>query len=253
MSELENRAMTRFFVFGRLNGDKRLNVFWHYADKERVPSRPRRKHQEEIPMRLPITILMITALSGCESVLSPLNLSAEDTQPHHNVYQAGMPDNQVSRQDPLRTYLHELVVKLTDNMRDLTTENTLAVTSFVYLNSDLQSADLLGQHMAEHLGSLFHEFGANVIDVKTLDFVRVTEFGDFSFSRDFTELRHDLPIDYVLGGTLVNTGNGMVIHSKVIDIKTKQVTASASIQVPSHLVEELQVGAWVDGIPGVAR
>ena len=85
-----------------------------------------------------------------------------------------------------------------------------------------------------------HQFGLDVVDFKTTDFIRVTPKGDFVFSRDFMELREEQPIEYVLGGTLVHHQGGTLVNARIVSVASKKVLASAQSFVPQHVVSAIQ-------------
>ena len=87
------------------------------------------------------------------------------------------------------------------------------------------------------------------MDYKTTDFFRVSTEGDYIFSRDYMELRSDLPIDYVLSGTLTKHQKGYLVNARIIGIKSKAVVASAQGLVPDYAIKSLQNTKNNDGIP----
>ena len=121
--------------------------------------------------------------------------------------------------------------------------------SFVLLDSDLQKTTLVGNQIAESFVHEIHKFGLPVLDYKTTDFFRISEEGDFIFSRDYMELRADLPIDYVLSGTLTKHQKGYLVNARIIGIKSKAVVASAQGLVPDYAIKSLQNTKSNDGIP----
>jgi len=146
-------------------------------------------------------------------------------------------------------YVRGLMHQLADNIKYVNQKTPIAVMSFVLLDSDLQKTTLVGNQIAESFVHEIHKFGLPVLDYKTTDFFRITEEGDFIFSRDYMELRADLPIDYVLSGTLTKHQKGYLVNARIIGIKSKAVVASAQGLVPDYAIKSLQNTKSNDGIP----
>lgn len=145
----------------------------------------------------------------------------------------------------VRGIMHDLV----ENMQYVTQNTPVGVASFVHLDSNFDNATLLGNQIAESFMHEIHKFGIPVIDFKTTDYIRVTLTGDYVFSRDFLELKSDLPIKYILGGTLVKHQAGYLINARVVGIESKAVVASAQSFIPSYVTDALFNSDGNDGIP----
>ena len=146
-------------------------------------------------------------------------------------------------------YVRGLMHQLADNIKYVNQKTPIAVVSFVLLDSDLQKTTLVGNQIAESFVHEIHKFGLPVLDYKTTDFFRISEEGDFIFSRDYMELRADLPIDYVLSGTLTKHQKGYLVNARIIGIKSKAVVASAQGLIPDYAIKSLQNTKSNDGIP----
>lgn len=146
-------------------------------------------------------------------------------------------------------YVRGLMHQLADNIKYVNQNTPIAVMSFVLLDSDLQKTTLVGNQIAESFVHEVHKFGLPVLDYKTTDFFRISEDGDFIFSRDYMELRTELPIDYVLTGTLTKHQKGYLVNARIIGIKSKAVVASAQGLVPDYAIKSLQNTKNNDGIP----
>ena len=75
-----------------------------------------------------------------------------------------------------------------------------------------------------------------VVDYKVTDYIRVTPGGDFALSRDFNELSAELPIRYVLTGTMTAHKNGVLVNARLIRIDNKQVISAARTFMPEAVV-----------------
>jgi TolB-like protein len=94
-----------------------------------------------------------------------------------------------------------------------------------------------------------HKFGLPVVDFKTTDFFRISNDGDYIFSRDYMELRTDIPVDYVLSGTMTKHQKGYLINARIVGMKSKAVVASAQGLIPNYVIKSIQATQKNDGMP----
>ncbi len=144
----------------------------------------------------------------------------------------------------VRGIMHSLV----DNVHYINDKTPIGVASFIYLDGAYNESGLLGNQIAESFMHEVHQFGIPVIDYKTTDYIRVTESGDFIFSRDFLELKDELPIKYVLAGTLVKHQAGILVNARIIGLTSKAIVASAQGFIPNAVAEALMPSKEHDGI-----
>lgn len=137
--------------------------------------------------------------------------------------------------DYVRNMTHELV----SNMEYVTESTPVAVTHFALIDSNLNETNLLGQQMAESFVHEFHKFRMPVIEFKATQFIRVTETGDFTLSRDFMDLKNSTPIQYVLTGTLTKHQGGYLVNARVLGMASNVVVASSQSFIPYYVVDAL--------------
>ena len=113
----------------------------------------------------------------------------------------------------LSEYVEQMAMGLMDSFQAYATETKIAVTSFVDLNGDLQSTNMLGNQISESFIYEIQQYGIPVIDFKVMEFIEVNKNGDFVFSRDDQKLAESLKADYILSGTLVYTASGVVVNA----------------------------------------
>jgi TolB-like protein len=145
-------------------------------------------------------------------------------------------------------YVRGMMQDLVSNLQYVNAETPMAVTSFVFLDSNFEEADILGNQIAESFIHEIHRFGIPVIDFKTTDYVRVTPTGDFVLSRDFLELPSNLPVQYVLLGTLTKHQNGVLVNARIVGITSKAVVGSAQGFLPANITQSISTSGQKDGI-----
>ncbi|GAC35492.1 FlgO family outer membrane protein [Paraglaciecola polaris] len=145
-------------------------------------------------------------------------------------------------------YVQGIMQELIANMDTPDNSMDIGVTSFVYLDGNFDETDLLGNQLAESFMHELHQFGLNVLDFKSSDYIRVTPSGDFNFSRDYEELNPDMPVQYVMGGTMVKHQDGVIVNARMVSIDTKKVLSSAQGFIPASVVNALHGSQGNSGI-----
>ncbi|GAA6203870.1 FlgO family outer membrane protein [Thalassotalea sp. SU-HH00458] len=148
----------------------------------------------------------------------------------------------------LSDYTEVLAMKLIENMKYVSDKTPIAITSFVELDNNLQTTNILGNQLAESFMNEMQEFGLSVVDVNHMGKVVVTPSGDFSFSRDGKELGQFPELDYVLSGTLTYNTRGVIINARIVGVDSKVVVSSAKGFIPHFIVESLHPSYLRDGI-----
>jgi TolB-like protein len=136
-------------------------------------------------------------------------------------------------------YMRGLMQDLVSNLQYVNESTPIAVTSFVFLDSDLEQTSLLGNQMSESLIHEIHKVGIPVLDFKVTDSLRITQEGDFISSRDFNYLNTNIPIKYIVTGNLVKHQGGYLVNARVVGISSKAVVASAQSFIPAHVAKAL--------------
>ncbi|MCG7567701.1 FlgO family outer membrane protein [Pseudoalteromonas sp. CnMc7-15] len=145
-------------------------------------------------------------------------------------------------------YVRGLMQDMMSNIDASAQNQVMAVSSFVYLDTDYQQGTLLGNQLAESFMHELHEFGVPVVDYKTTDYIRVTPDGDFAYSRDFLELQQDHPMRLVLAGTLVKHQGGVLVNARIVSVNSKMVIASSQGLIPNDVVNALLSNASYNGV-----
>lgn len=139
----------------------------------------------------------------------------------------------------LSDYAAQLAMELIDRLRHEPEAIRVGVASFVYFDQSLQRTDLLGNRLAEQLISEVQAFGTQVVDFKTRPDIAINWSGDYVFSRDADELSKELALDYVLSGTIIYQGKGAKVNARLINMDSKVVAATASVQIPQFMLRQL--------------
>jgi TolB-like protein len=77
------------------------------------------------------------------------------------------------------------------------------------------------------------------VDTKVSNLIKVSNTGDFIFSRRADELSHSQKYGYVLAGTMVKEARGVLIQSRIINIRNKQLLTTASKFIPSLVTSSI--------------
>jgi TolB-like protein len=136
-------------------------------------------------------------------------------------------------------YVQGIMQDLIANMDTPDNSIDIGVTSFVYLDSNFDDTDLLGNQLSESFMHELHQFGLNVLDFKSSDYIRVTANGDFNFSRDYEELKPDMPVQYIMGGTMVKHQDGVMVNARMVSLNSKEILSTAQGFIPASVVNAL--------------
>jgi TolB-like protein len=148
-------------------------------------------------------------------------------------------------------HAHKIMRELVSNLQYVNATTPLAITSFSFLESDLNTSDIVGQQLSESLIHEVHKFGIPVIDFKATNFIRVTQDGDYILTKDYLDLEGELPIKYVLTGTVTKKLSGYLVNARIIGLESKAVVATAQDFLPIELVDSLISIKQNDGIVGL--
>lgn len=181
-----------------------------------------------------------------QAFVTPLAYDGAAYQATRMQNQKLQPQYQPAMQVTINHYVQGMMQDLMANLDQLKPQMVIGVTSFVYLDGAYDDTDLLGNQLSESFMHEVHQFGLGVVDFKTTDYIRVTPAGDFVFSRDFTELKEEQPIEFVLGGTLVQHQGGTLVNARLVSVSTKQVLATAQGFIPQPVVNALHTSGTPD-------
>jgi TolB-like protein len=100
------------------------------------------------------------------------------------------------------------------------------ITSIASL-ANLNESSGLGRLVGEHLIHELQVRAWSVADVRLTRGLIVNNGGEFSLSRDMTQLRESFPIANIVTGTYSTTPDGVLLSVRVIDSSTGRVVSSA--------------------------
>jgi TolB-like protein len=144
-----------------------------------------------------------------------------------------------SKDHDINYYVRGMMQDLVANLQYVNSSTPVAVVSFVMLDSNYNDSNLLGIQIAESLIHEVHKFGIPVIDFKTTGFIRVTEQGDFAFSKDYEDFSGEMPARYIVGGTMLKHTDGYLINARIVGMKSQAVVASAQGFIPNSVSDPI--------------
>ncbi|WP_051333418.1 FlgO family outer membrane protein [Aliagarivorans marinus] len=150
----------------------------------------------------------------------------------------------------LLDYVSDLSFNLVSSSHYVNRDTAIGVASFVELDN-YHATDNFGLQLAESFVYEMQQYGFSVIDYKSTGYIRVTDNGDFVYSRKVSELQKRLPIEYLLIGTYTNTQHGVVVNARIVGAQSKVVVASAQTLVPHSVYrssEPMTTPARKDGV-----
>lgn len=132
-------------------------------------------------------------------------------------------------------FLNSMADELLETNAYLTARTPMAVTSFVDVQN-MAETNWLGNTVTEGMIYQMQRRGFTVIDFKTTGAIKVTPDGDFTISRNWKELNPEQQIDYVLTGTMLRQGGGVLVNARIIGMQSRVVVASAQGFLPADRI-----------------
>lgn len=179
-------------------------------------------------------------MAGCASNLSEFSLinnSDEEVSPFQHGRFIDKATQSTGRD--LGIYTRNIITEMTSNMVMTNENGIIAVTHFTNASSDYNSTGDLGFALGESFLRELHQFGFRTLDYKVSDAIRVTMEGDFALTRDFMELKNEVPAEYVLVGTIIEQQQGFVVNARIVELSTKSILATGKSFIPRSAVNML--------------
>jgi len=204
-------------------------------------------------------LISILAIAGCSHNHSANNTRAShwnhENQPesYNSLVNWQIPANTYSPKYThklLSDYTEKLAMELIENMKYVSQSSPIAVTSFVDLDNNLQTTNILGNQLSENFIHELQKYGLTVVDYKHTGQIKVAKNGDFVFSREGHELGSYPEVKYVLSGTLTYNNRGAIINARIIGVDSKVVVSSAQSFIPAFIIKSLhsKTKIYQDGI-----
>jgi TolB-like protein len=115
------------------------------------------------------------------------------------------------------------------------------ITSIASL-ANLNESSALGRLVGEHLIHELQVRAWSVADIRLTKGLIVNSGGEFSLSRDMSQLRESFPVSNVVTGTFSTTPDGVLLSVRVIDSGTGRVVSSAQ----TRFVRDRFIASLVD-------
>lgn len=115
------------------------------------------------------------------------------------------------------------------------------ITSIASLGN-LNESSALGRLVGEHLIHELQVRAWSVADIRLTKGLIVNSGGEFSLSRDMSQLRESFPVSNVVTGTYSTTPDGVLLSVRVIDSSTGRVVSSAQ----TRFVRDRFIASLVD-------
>lgn len=156
---------------------------------------------------------------------------------------------QLFKRHNINHYAKGLMQDLVANLQHVNSTTPVAIVSFVMIDSDYNDSNLLGIQIAESLIHEVHKFGIPVIDFKTTGYIRVTEQGDFAFSKDYEDFNGEMAARFILGGTMLKHTDGYLINARIVEIQSQAVVASAQSFIPNKISDPILIMSTASKLP----
>lgn len=151
-------------------------------------------------------------------------------------------DNQFQRYIPrvdnkkLAHYVEQLAMELVDSEHKEQLVGDIAIATFVKFDNNLRQASPLGNQIAELFFHEMQQFGFEIVDLKSNQFIDSTKQGDFTYSRNKKRFLAEGNFKHVLSGTLIYQSRGVLVNTRITNVENNRVMASASGFIPKFVI-----------------
>jgi TolB-like protein len=139
----------------------------------------------------------------------------------------------------LNDYTQQIAMELKSDMPFLGLHGSIIVTPFVKTNGVIEEAGNLGHDLAEYLSHDLRDLGVSTSDQSLGADLYRTENGGIEFSVEQQELFLESNASYVLSGNMRQTSSGLMISSKIIELKSGVLVASNAKLLPNIIFNGL--------------
>jgi TolB-like protein len=145
---------------------------------------------------------------------------------------------QANESQQINNIVNNLGTQLSKNNNKMYNNSKIAITSFVLLDN-INKSSKIGRILSENLIHELQTRGYSIIDFKTRNDIKITPNGDFLFSTNIEELRHNHNIGFVLSGTMSKFQTGIEVNARILNINTHEVVSSGKVWIPNKLVNKI--------------
>jgi TolB-like protein len=116
---------------------------------------------------------------------------------------------------------------------------SVMITPFVSRQTSVQEADDLGYELAGYLNNDLQDIGISTSDVSMTQYLYMTAQGDIEFSTEQQEVFLDTGVAYVLTGNMRKTSSGLMLNTKIIELKSGKLVATNNKFLPNLVLGDL--------------
>jgi TolB-like protein len=184
-------------------------------------------------MKKVISLLVFISLNACTSISQvPVTISTPSklviVKPHNSFTSI--------KAKKLPDYIQDSMHELINNITHVKPQSVIAVTSFVFTDSDFNNSPLFAGQIKESYIYEFHKLGQPIIELRSSGLIKVTDKGEFFLTRDYRQLRAEQPIDYLLVGTISRLRNGVMLNARIIGAESFAVVGASQLFIPQATI-----------------
>lgn len=111
----------------------------------------------------------------------------------------------------------------------------IAITTFVD-SETFEDAGSLGRELAEVFVHELSKKDVPIFEYKLTGSIQINKDGDYVYTRDWNKVAKKAMVSHILSGTVTRTLRGLILVSRVVDMTTNTVIASATGFIPYELL-----------------
>jgi len=139
----------------------------------------------------------------------------------------------------LGEYTQQIAFELKSDMPSSGLYGSIIVTPFVSTSGVIGEGDSLGHDLAEHLSHDLRDIGVSTSERSLAAYLYITEQGDIEFSAEQHEVFSELNASYVLTGNIRKLNSGLMLKTKIIELKSGRLMASSAKLLPNIVMNNV--------------
>lgn len=212
------------------------------------------KYERKITMNVPVKTLLVSvlmsSLGGCMSVSNDTRLCADQSGEFYTCHDLSVaPERQIIIDDSLYSaplnfqllgdYTEQMAAEIQQDLKGKVIDDTIVVSSFVHLESNLRSSSRLGNQLAESFIQALQDIDLPVSEHRLAEDMSIHAAGTFVLMRSGKSVALDSDAGYVLVGTLVKNHLGLVVNTRLVNIDSHKVEAASSRLLPNAIFKNI--------------
>ena len=159
-----------------------------------------------------------------------IRLKKQDMQQDSSLFKSGL------HFVTLNEYTQQIALELKSDMPILGLNGSVIVLPFVAKNGLMGGDDILGHDLADYLTNDLSDLGVSTSEGSLGGYLYLTEQGHIEFSAEQQAVFSELNVSYVLTGYIRKTHSGLMLSTRIVELKNGKLVASSNKMLPNIVI-----------------